>query len=637
MRSRPSIAHETELQTELEGERANATELRRVLAQQAEALASIKRRKAVRAVLALDRHTRPVRTALSAWTRRLRSWRDRAGLLPGALRSNPHMPLRRAIVTAAVERIEPPRAQTRRRSIDVVSETAPASAASGAAVTSGELLCFLPPTSEPLEERWLDRLAEAIDGDVVAAAPLLLHPERPMHRATAHDLRVRELGLDLIATADGIPTTRAREAGTSPVPNRLPVEVFAASGACLLVDRCAYEAAGGFRPLDDLDAAAVDLCSRLRAKGGRIVAVPESVVVDHRPVRSVRELSTRIDPSGRAWREVIEREGPALRRQAWNGASQASLSIALTVAAPSRKMAPRWGDWHLAEAFARSLRNLGHSVRVQSADRADDPAGRCCDVHVVLRGVQPVSRTPGQRHVVWVISHPEAIETDECDEADLVLVASPRLATHLRSRTATPVEILLQATDHERFRPSPPDPRFAHPVAVVAKARDVLRRAVADALEAGLRPAIYGSGWEGLVDPSLVVADYVPNEVLPVVYSSIGVLLVDHWDTMRTWGIVSNRVFDALSCGTPVVTDSLPEVRELFGDAVPVYEDSDGLRLLVEAALRDPTAARQRAATGRERVLAAHTFDHRARTFLEALARHGLDALPDSSRSAARR
>jgi len=230
--------------------------------------------------------------------------------------------------------------------------------------------------------------------------------------------------------------------------------------------------------------------------------------------------------------------------------------------------------------------------------------------------------------VLWVISHPEAIETHEYDEAELVLVASSRLAAHIRDRTETPVEVLLQATDPQRFRPLPPDPNHAHAVAIVAKSRDVVRKAVADALDAGLRPAIYGSGWKELVDPKLVVADYVPNEALPVLYSSIGVLLADHWDAMRVWGMVSNRIFDALACGTPVISDYLPEVRELFGDAVPMYRDGAELRSLVDAALADPTAARQRAATGREQVLAAHTFDHRAKTFLDALVRHKLDSIP---------
>jgi spore maturation protein CgeB len=187
---------------------------------------------------------------------------------------------------------------------------------------------------------------------------------------------------------------------------------------------------------------------------------------------------------------------------------------------------------------------------------------------------------------------------------------------------------MLQATDTERFRPVPPDPEHAHDVAVVAKSRDVYRPAVAAAVAEGLRPAIYGSGWEPFVDRELLVRDYIANDELPVVYSSVGVLLNDHWDTMRAWGFVSNRLFDALACGTPIISDHLPEVDALFGDAVAMYRNAEELRRAVDAALDDPIAARRAANRGRDAVLENHTFDHRAKQLLDALARHGLDTPP---------
>ena len=263
-------------------------------------------------------------------------------------------------------------------------------------------------------------------------------------------------------------------------------------------------------------------------------------------------------------------------------------------------------------------------MRVQTFDHADDLAGRASDVHCVVRGLQTVRRTRGQAHVLWIISHPESVQPAECDAADLVFVASTRFADALRSRTRTPVEVLLQATDANRFRPLPADPRFAHDVAVVAKSRNVFRPAVADALAAGLRPAIYGSGWEPFVDRALVVSEYIANEELPSLYSSVGVLLNDQWQTMREWGFVSNRLFDALACGTPVISEDLAELDDLFEGSVLTYHDVNELRELVDAALSDRTTARARAERGREIVGAHHTFDHRAEQFLDALHRHRL-------------
>jgi len=218
--------------------------------------------------------------------------------------------------------------------------------------------------------------------------------------------------------------------------------------------------------------------------------------------------------------------------------------------------------------------------------------------------------------VLWVISHPESIGGAELEAADLVLVASPMFAAHLRTRTSTPVEVLLQATDPRRFHPRPPNPAHRHDVTVVAKARGVMRPVVADALTVGLRPAIYGGGWHGLVDPELLIADHIHNDQLPIVYSSAGVVLNDHWRTMQAWGFVSNRLFDVLACGTPVISDPVAGLEELFDGAVLEYHDPEELRALVDAVLSDPDAARRRAERGRARVLAAHTFDHRAHELL---------------------
>ena len=504
-------------------------------------------------------------------------------------------------------------------------ETAAAAATRGAA-PDADVLCFQLASTTALEPHWQARLAAAIDGtSVVAAAPTVVHPLRPAARATPHDGRVRARGVSLVV-AEGAPLLLAGDAGAVAAPGTsAPHPVDGASGACLLVDRRAYDAAGGMPDSADPDIASFELCRRLRAGGGTVVALADAVVVDARPVPARRALGEPVATDTEAWRTYVEAHGPELLRAA-SPLPAGALRIAFTVAAPSAKVAPRWGDWHLARAFARSLRKLGHVVQVHALDHADDLAVRACDIHVVVRGLHAVRRTPGQAHVLWVISHPESVTNEECDDADLVLVASNRFADELRARTRTPVEVMLQATDTERFRPVPPDPEHAHDVAVVAKSRDVFRPAVAAAVAEGLRPAIYGSGWEPFVDRELLVRDYIANDELPVVYSSVGVLLNDQWDTMQTWGFVSNRVFDALACETPVISEDLPEIAELFDGAVLTFRDPAELRALADAVLADRPAARARAARGRALIEAQHTFDHRAAQLIDALRRHGLPA-----------
>ncbi|MEJ7582491.1 MAG: glycosyltransferase [Acidimicrobiales bacterium] len=661
--------NEARLLAALEAERAGTAYWRRVAQQRTEALDALKRRPIVRGALALDRRTAPARHQGLAVLRRLRSAHERAMLVAAALPLRRALPGRRAALVDALGQLP---AATHRESValivvamdplpllpehlggasvHVVSSTGlPVvgarvtqrgggeawSAAAGRAIdeTESELVCLMTSACVPMERGWLGRLAGALGDGVVGATPVAVHPQRSLVRATPHDLLVRAEGLEVQLTEHSAPVVRSRRAGRIAHPST-PREVVAAATTCVLFDRRAYRAVGGLAPIHDFEAALIDLCVRLGKHGGQVVCVPGSVVQDHRPVRSRAELVAPLGDMSTGWRRVVDLHGPALVRMARDRAGQPAvagfggkgpvLRIAVTVASPSEKVAHRWGDWHMAEGLAAGLRRAGHQARVQTAADANSHAGRSCGVHLVLRGLSAVRRSDGQRHVLWIISHPEAVEGSECDEADLVLVASERFAEALRHRTTTPVEVLLQATDPERFYPRRTDPAYEHAVTVVAKSRDVLRPIVANALAAGLRPAIYGSGWRTLIDPDLVVADHVANDLLPVVYSSAGVVLNDHWDTMRAWGFVSNRVFDVLACGAPLISDPLPELVDLFGDAVATADSPEELAGAVARALDDPVRARDRVDGGRREVLRAHTFDHRARTMLELLARHGL-------------
>lgn len=492
--------------------------------------------------------------------------------------------------------------------------------------TDAPLVVLLGPTSRPVDASWLDHLTSPIGDGVVASAPTALHPDRPWTTRTPHDLLVREAGLDLVIGPEGLPLPRAGSAGLRPSEVR-EASATSATGAGVAVARDAWLAAGGLRsrPSNDLDASVIDLCLRLRRAGGTLVVAPHALVVDRRPVARRADLTSPVAADGAAWRSVVDTHGPDLVDLAEGRRGPGTrATVTLTTATPSRKMAPRSGDWLYAGLFADALRRAGHRVRVQTAEEADSPAGRVSEVHIVLRGLEPVRRTPGQHHVLWVISHPEALDAEECDRADLVLVASERGAAHLRSLTTTPVEVLLQATEPRFFRPRPVAARHRHPVTVVASSRGVRRPAVTDAIAAGLTPAVYGQGWHGLIDPGLVVAVYAEGHDLPVVYSSADVVLNDHWATMRHEGLVSNRIFDVLACGTPVVTDHLPEVVDLFGDLVPTWRTPEELASIVAALRADPEATAARTAEARARVLGAHTFDHRVARLTDLLARHGL-------------
>jgi spore maturation protein CgeB len=93
----------------------------------------------------------------------------------------------------------------------------------------------------------------------------------------------------------------------------------------------------------------------------------------------------------------------------------------------------------------------------------------------------------------------------------------------------------------------------------------------------------------------------------------------DAASSTKACGSVNSRVFDALSVGAVVVSNSAPGVHELFDDSFPTWSDASSLVDLVEAILAEPGPATTRAEAYRADVLREHTYDLRATTIRAAL------------------
>jgi len=297
------------------------------------------------------------------------------------------------------------------------------------------------------------------------------------------------------------------------------------------------------------------------------------------------------------------------------------VGFCVKIGAPSREVAPLWGDEHFARSLLAELRRRGHRGCVQTLDEWELESGLTYDVVVHLKGLSRYHPKPGQFNVLWSISHPAQLTGEECDGYDLVCVASPLFAAELSARTRTPVIVLEQAADPWVMRPDP-RPELGHELVYVANSRGVLRPIARELLPTERDLAIWGTRWEGLIDTSCVVGENIPNDELRHVYSSAGIVLNDHWDDMRAHGYISNRIYDALACGAFVVSDDVPGLSERFGEAVACFGSPQELHELIDRFLTDPHERRRRAALGREAVLAGHTFAHRVDTLLAAVEEH---------------
>jgi spore maturation protein CgeB len=283
---------------------------------------------------------------------------------------------------------------------------------------------------------------------------------------------------------------------------------------------------------------------------------------------------------------------------------------AIAIGPRNREAARTWGDTYFARAVQRQLARLGRPTSVWVHDEWPATAGSA-DVAIHLFGARAPGVAPGPVTVLWVISHPERVTPERCAGYDRVVVASDRFAADLGPRTAVPVGPLHQATDPERFRPTPGGPE--HEVLFVGSSRGQRRPIVDAAVSSGHDVAVFGGGWTPeLLEPRVLRGEWVPNQELAAWYSAASIVLADHYDDMRELGFISNRLYDALACGAFVICDDVPGLASEFdGGAVGCRTPRD-VAAALDRYLADPAARRARAEAGRAAVLERHTFGHRA-------------------------
>ena len=280
--------------------------------------------------------------------------------------------------------------------------------------------------------------------------------------------------------------------------------------------------------------------------------------------------------------------------------------LSIAVGARTWPEAERWGDLYFARALQRGFARRGLPTTVHP--HGEWPAaGSRSDVALHLFGARAPVVSRGQISLLWIISHPDYITPELCEPYDRVFVASDGFAARLAERTKTPVVPLHQATDPERFWPDPTGP--AHELLFVGSSRGLERPVVSAAASGGHELAVYGTGWTSdLLDLRHVRGEWIPNEEVRRYYSSAKVVLADHYDDMRDQGFISNRIYDALACGSFVLSDDVPGIDAEFDGAVVACDGPEAVLAGIERYLGDAELRAELARRGRAAVLDRHTF-----------------------------
>lgn len=258
--------------------------------------------------------------------------------------------------------------------------------------------------------------------------------------------------------------------------------------------------------------------------------------------------------------------------------TEATCDLAVKIPPATEAVRENWGEWHFAVSLKRALEERGLRVRIDCQDEWYTKR-RSGEVELVLRGPKPYAANPENICVYWLLFHSANLTLPELNVADFVAVASTRYLDTLNARgLAVPAQVLLQCTDPDLFRPDLAKVELASELLFVGVQHPERRNGglVRLALRANLPVAVWGPNWEDIPEGTLR-GRRIPNAQLGSYYGSACVVLNDHLASMTEHGFMNNRLFDALACGVPVISDHCEGVPDRFHEFVRVARSAEEL------------------------------------------------------------
>ena len=303
-----------------------------------------------------------------------------------------------------------------------------------------------------------------------------------------------------------------------------------------------------------------------------------------------------------------------------------SAHIDICGAMPDNETTKFWGDYHYALALKKEFEKKGYRANILSREKWYNISNS--KYVIVLRGLKEyypeayfdndTNDLDRKKYIMWNISHPADVSINEFNEYDYVFFASKYMQDLLKDKISVKTGVLMQCTDPEVMKSKDGGDK-KYELLFVGNSRKVYRRILKDLLPTDYSLTVYGRHWEDFPVHEYVAQDYIDNNVVGQAYHDAKILLNDHWDDMKEYGIISNRIFDALSAGAFVLSDNVPGIDEILEGNVVTYDNREDLKQKIDYYMKHDSERDKKAHAGQTIVRKQHTFANRVDKIIEVL------------------
>ncbi|WP_052374293.1 glycosyltransferase [Methanobacterium sp. SMA-27] len=507
-------------------------------------------------------------------------------------------------------------------------------------IAKGEYLLLLNNDVKPLYG-WLNQMMQTAlkSGDIGAVGAKLIYPDcsTSVHNKN-NSFKVQHRGIAFKKEDGFIKPYNLVDNEPYGSDNSLEQERAAVTAASMLVKKDIYWEVNGLDERYNYGYEDVDFCLKLIKRGYKNIYCPKASLFHYEFGTQEKNNSGKI----MKWRFFNMR----LFNKEWKGwleicllidkidnnklFSEKHLKIVFIISESGKSASA--GDYFTALEFGESLKKLGYDISFLTRKGPVDwyKVDEDVDVLISLLDVYNPKKIKCTNKSLIKIAWPRNwfdrwVSNPGFLEYDIIFAPSKTACNYIKEKTNREIFLLSIATNPSKFNSKvQPNEELISDYCFTGSywndPRDIIEMLEPDDLPYTFN--LYGKNWDKISKFKDYNKGFLVYSKLPEVYKSTKIVIDDANRVTKEYGSVNSRVYDALACGTLVLTNGKIGSEETFKSKLPVFRSKEELSELITYYLENEKVRLSKVRELQKFVLENHVYDNRSEKLKQTLKKH---------------